>query len=215
MDEIVLQANPRTILGKQVKVLRREGRLPAIIYGHHINPIPISLDYRETTHLLQGVSYSQLISVEVDGERYNTLLRDKQHHPVTSALLHLDFQAVSLTERLRTMVRIRLIGSAPAVEYFNGIVVSGQEELEVECLPGDLPSHFEVDLSVLEKIGDAIYVRDIVVPPNVELLSDKNELVVVITAQEALPEEEVVVVEEAGAEPEVIEKGKKEEEVEE
>jgi len=215
MDEIVLQAIPRTIIGKQVKAMRREGKLPAIIYGHDINPIPISLDYRDATHLLQGVSYSQLISLEVDGERYNTLLRDRQHHPVSSALLHLDFQAVSLTEKLRTTVHIRLIGEAPAVDTYDGIVVSGQEELEVECLPGDLPSHLEVDLSSLQEIGDALYVRDIVVPPNVELLTDLNELVAVITAQAAIKEEEEEEVEEAEVEPEIIEKGKKVEEGEE
>jgi large subunit ribosomal protein L25 len=214
-QEFLFQAKTRSVIGKQVKALRRGGELPAILYGHHINPIPISLDYRDTVRVLPGVSSSQLIEVEVDGERHTALVREKQHDPVSGALLHVDFQVVSLTERLRAMVRIMLEGEAPAVKNFNGIVVTGQEELEVECLPGNLPNHLVVDITRLEEIGDAIYVRDIEIPPDVEVLTDLNELVVLITAQEAEPEPEEVEVEVTEAEPEVIERGKKEEEEEE
>jgi large subunit ribosomal protein L25 len=209
----LFKAKARSVIGKQVKALRRGGELPGILYGHQINPIPISLNYRDATRMMFGVSSSQLIEVEVEGERHTALVREKQHDPVTGALLHVDFQVVSLTERLRTMVRIVLTGEAPAVKNFSGIVVTGQEELEVECLPGDLPSHLVVDITRLENIGDGIYVRDIEIPPEVKVLTDLNELVVLITAQAAEPEpeeEEAVVAE---VEPEVIEKGKKEEEV--
>jgi large subunit ribosomal protein L25 len=214
MDQkFLFQAKNRNITGKQVKALRRAGELPAILYGHHINPIPITLDYRDTIRVLPGVSSSQLIEVEVDGERYNVLVREKQHDPVSGALLHIDFHAVSLTEKLRTMVRIVLTGESPAVKTYNGIVVTGQEELEVECLPGDLPSHLVVDINRLTDIGNAIYVRDIEIPPEVKVLTDLNELVVLITAPEAEPEPEEAEAVVTEAEPEVIEKGKKEEEV--
>jgi large subunit ribosomal protein L25 len=214
-QEFSLKAKNRDVIGKQVKALRREGELPAILYGHHINPMPISLDYRETTRILPEVSSSQLIEMEIGGQRHTVLVREKQHDPVTGTLLHVDFQAVSLTERLRALVRIELSGEAPAVKNFNGIVVTGQEELEVECLPSDLPSHLVVDIRRLEKIGDAIYVRDIEMPAEVEVLTDPGELVVLITAQEAELEEEEVEAEVAEEEPEVIERGKKEEEAEE
>jgi large subunit ribosomal protein L25 len=213
-QEFLLKAKTRNVIGKQVKALRRGGELPAVLYGHHINPKPISLDYRDTTRVLPDVSSSQLIEVEVDGEPHTVLVREKQHDPVTGTLLHVDFQVVSLTERLRALVRIELSGEAPAIKNFNGIVVTGQEELEVECLPGDLPSHLVVDITRLENIGDAIYVRDIEIPPEVEVLTDGSELVVLITAQEAEPEveeAEAVVTEE---EPEVIERARKEEEAE-
>ena len=115
-----------------------------------------------------------------------------------------------MTETLRILVRIETTGEAPAVKNFNGIVVSSRETLEVECLPGDLPSVLHVDLSGLNEIGNAIYVRDVPVPAGVKVLDDPNEVVVVITAP--ISEAELAEVEGETAEPEVIEKGKKEEE---
>lgn len=211
MEKVVLQANRREVVGKQVRALRRQGLLPAVIYGHHIQPINIALNAHEASLVLPRLSSSQLVVVDVDGERHNALVREKQRHPVTDALIHVDFQAVSMTEKLRVMVSIEFVGEALAVKNYNGIVVPSKEELEVECLPDDLPSRIEVDLSELTEIGDALHVRDIPLPPRVEVLEDPDEVVVVITPP--LSEAELEAVEAvAGAEPEVIEKGKKEEE---
>jgi large subunit ribosomal protein L25 len=210
MEKVVFNAQPRDVIGKQVRALRRAGLLPAVIYGHNITPIPVSLNFHDTSMLLPKVSSSQLIVLEVNGEKHTTLVRERQRHPVTGNLLHVDFQEVSLTERLRVKVGIQFRGEAPAVKMYDGIVVTSREELEVECLPGDLPNRLEVDLSVLEQIGDAVYVRDILLPPKVQVLEDLDEVVVVVTA----PVAEVALAEEVVAEfePEVIEKGKKEEE---
>jgi large subunit ribosomal protein L25 len=212
MEEVVLTAQIRKVVGKQVHALRRAGLLPAIIYGHQIKPIAISLNHREASHILPRVSSSQLIQVEVGGERYPALVREKQRHPVTSSLLHVDFQAVSMTEKLRAMVRIELSGDAPAVKNFNGVLVTGQEEIEVECLPGDLINKITVDLSILANIGDAIHVRDLPVPSSIQVLTDLEELVVFVTAQAAEEKFEAAEVVPAVIEPEVLEKGKKEEE---
>jgi large subunit ribosomal protein L25 len=209
MEKVILKAQPRQVIGKQVRALRREGLLPAVIYGHHIEPIVVSLNFHDTSMLLPKVSSSQLVEVEVGGKKHTTLVRERQRHPVTGDLLHVDFQAVSLTEKLRVNVGLQFTGEAPAVKMYDGIVVTSLENLEVECLPGDLPSKLEVDLSALEQIGDAIYVRDIPLPPKVQVLVDLDQVVVVVTA----PISEAALAEEAAAvEPEVIEKGKKEEE---
>ena len=109
------------------------------------------------------------------------------------------------------MVRIELSGVAPAVRDFDGILVTQQEEIEVECLPGDLPERIVVDISVLQKIGDLIHVREIPFPPAVEVLTDLEEMVVIVTAPTVVVEE-VVEVPVGEIEPEVIEKGKREEE---
>jgi large subunit ribosomal protein L25 len=215
MEEVVLKAKRREVIGKQVKALRREGWLPAIIYGSGIDPLPISLNYREAHRVLPGISSSRLIVVDVDGERHTSLVRERQRHPVTGNMLHLDFQEVSMTEKLRTMVSLELIGVAPAIDNYGGILVPGQEHIEIECLPGDLPNLIEVDISGLGEIGDALYVRDLVIPSNVEVLTELDELVVVITAPAAEPIEEEVEEEEevyGAEEPEVIERGKREEE---
>jgi large subunit ribosomal protein L25 len=213
MEEVVLNAKLRDVVGKQVKALRREGRLPAVLYGRHLIPILISLDMRDTSRVLPTITSSHLVVVDVDGEKHTTLVREKQRHPVTGGLLHVDFQVLSMTEKLRTTVVIVLEGEAPAAKNYNGVLVTGQTELEVECLPSDLPERVRVDVSGLTDIGNSIHVRDLVLPPKVEVLTDPDELVVLVTAPAAEEKEEVVAVEGA-IEPEVIEKGKKEEEEE-
>jgi large subunit ribosomal protein L25 len=120
-----------------------------------------------------------------------------------------DFQAVSLTETIRTEVNIELTGIAPAVKDFSGVLVEGLTSIHVEALPKDLPEKFVIDISVLKEIGDSILVKDLVVSDKVNILTPLDELVVLVTAPEA--EEEITPAVE-GEEPEVIEKGKKEEE---
>jgi large subunit ribosomal protein L25 len=216
MDEIVLKANRRTLLGKQVKAIRREGKLPAVIYGHFIEPISIVMDLRDTTKNLAGLAPSALVTVDVEGETHRALVREKQRNKITGTLLHVDFLAVSMKEKLRAQVYMEIVGVAPAIKDFSGVLVTGSDEVEVECLPQDLPERLVVDVSGLAKIGDGIYVRDLVVPEGVKILEEPDTMVALITAQAAEEVEVAPVVEEVvTGEPEVIEHGKKEEEGEE
>ena len=155
------------------------------------------------------ITSSQLVVIDLDGEQHHALVRERQLHPVLGSLLHIDFNVVSMTEKLRANVSIHLVGEAPAVKDFDGILVSALDELEVECLPKYLPERIDVDISVLKQIGDAIHVRDLVLAEQIEVLTDLGELLVLVTAPEA---EEIVAVEPGAAEPEVVERGKKEEE---
>lgn len=210
MEKIVLHATRRTVIGKQVGALRREGKLPAVIYGHGLAPTPISLDLREATRILGTLTSSSIINVELDGKENATLVREKQKDFIRGSLLHVDFQAVSLTEKIRTKVGIEITGIAPAIKDFNGVMVTGIDDIEVECLPKDLPGRIVVDISGLANIGDGIYIRDIPIPENVEFLAEPDEMIVLITHPAAEEVEEVV--EAAVEEPELIEHGKKEEE---
>lgn len=210
MEEILLKAEKREIIGKQVKALRRAGKLPAVLYGPHITSQAIMLDFHEANRVLSGLTSSQLIVIDVEGEKHTTLVKEKQRHPVRGSIQHIDFRAVSMTEKLRANVMVELVGDAPAVKEFNGVIVTGLEELEVECLPKYLPERIIVDISVLSKIGDSIHVSDVQAPENVVILSNPSDMVVLVTAPAA--EEVAEAVEEAvEEEPEVIEKGKKEE----
>jgi large subunit ribosomal protein L25 len=212
MDKVVLNAVTRTVTGKQVGVLRRDGKLPAVMYGHHFDSTPITLDMREATKLLNSVTSSSIVTVSLDGKEHATLVREKQKDYLRNSLKHVDFQVVSLTEKIRTNVAVELVGIAPAVKDFNGVLVTGLSEIEVECFPQDLPDRYVIDLVNLAKIGDAIYVKDVVISEKVTILDDPQELIVHITH----PVVDEVVVEEVVAgleEPEVIEKGKKEEEL--
>lgn len=218
MEKVILKATPRKVTGKQVRALRRAGVLPAVLYGHHLEPLTISLDAHDASKVLNRLTASSLVTVEVEGKEYPALVRERQRNPIKGNLIHVDFQAVSLTEKIRANVGIVLTGVAPAVKDFSATLVTTLNELEVEAYPQDLPERIVVDISGLKKIGDGIRVSDLVLSEKVEVLAEPEEMIVLATAsrEEAIEEisPEAAIVEEA-AEPEVIEKGKKEEEGEE
>jgi large subunit ribosomal protein L25 len=210
MEKVVLKANRRTLIGKQVSQLRREGLLPGVVYGHHMTPTPITLDSHNASLVIPHLTSSSIVNIELEGKMIPALVREKQKNYIRNSYTHIDFLAVSLTETIRADVSLQFHGLAPAIKDFNAAIVNNMETIEVEALPTDLPERIEVDLSVLANLGDAIHVRDLVIPAGVTLLTDVDEVVAVATAtHEEAPE---VVVGAEVAEPEVIEKGKKEEE---
>jgi large subunit ribosomal protein L25 len=213
MEKQVIKATKRTVTGKQVRQLRRAGQLPAVIYGHNVEPVVITLDAHDATVALSKVSSSTLVNIDVEGKEIPTLVREKQRDFIRNVLTHVDFLAVSLKEKLRAEVSIELVGLSLAVKDFNAILVNGLTSLTVECLPTDLPEKFVVDISKLVAIGNGIHVSDVVVPENIKVLDDPAEMIVVATApaKEEVAEVVAVPVEGDAAEPEVIEKGKKEE----
>jgi large subunit ribosomal protein L25 len=218
MDKVVLKAVKRDVTGKQVKALRRAGQLPAVIYGRHVEPISISLEAHPAALALARVTSSSLVTISVDGKEYPTLVRERQRNFIKGNLLHVDFLAVDLTENIRAKVGIEITGVSPAVKDFNAVLVNNLTQLEVECLPTDLPERVTVDISVLMQVGDGIHVRDIAVSDKVRVLDDPDEMVIVATyAKEEEAETPAVaegVVPEA-AEPELsVERGKKDEEAE-
>lgn len=213
MEREVIEAVKRSVIGKQVKALRREGKLPAILYGSTIEPTPILMDLKLASNTLNHIASSALVTINLEGEALVSLVREKQRNVLTGMLTHVDFQVVSMKEKIRTNVSVEIHGEAPAVKNFNGILVQNVDELEVEALPADLPERIVVDVSGLEMIGKSIRLSDLVLPEKITVLEDPNLILVVVTAPEAEPVEEVVVEEVAvEVEPEVIEKGKKEEE---
>jgi large subunit ribosomal protein L25 len=216
MEKVVLKATPRTLTGRHVRALRRSGQLPAVLYGHNVDPMIISLDGREAGRVLGRTSSSSLVTIELDGKEYPSLVREKQQNHIKRTLIHVDFQVVSLTEKIRANVAITLSGNSPAVKDFNAMLINGLNELEVEAFPQDLPGSITVDIASLIKIGDGIHVRDIVLSDKVTVLDAPDEMIVLATAPAKEEVEEVVTpevaaVEGEGGEPEVIEKGKKEE----
>ena len=220
MDQVVLTAEKRDVIGKQVKALRRAGKLPAVIYGRHTDPINVSLDAHNASLVLGRLTSSSLVTIEVDGKEYPALVREKQRDYIKNRLLHVDFLTVSLTETLRASVAVNLVGVSAAVKDFNAVLVINLQSLEVECLPSDLPERIDVDISVLARPGDGIRVRDVKVSDKVRLLDDPDTMVAVATF--AKVEEEAAAVPGAegvtptGTEPELaVERGKKEEEGEE
>jgi large subunit ribosomal protein L25 len=215
MEKVVLKAVRRTVTGKQVKALRRQGQLPAVMYGTAIDPIAISLDARDASRSLAGLSSSTLVTIDLDGDQHSAIVRDKQRDFIKNFLLHIDFQVVSLTEKIRASVRIETHGTSPAIAENNAVLYNSLTEIEVEAFPQDLPERISVDVSGIENIGDAIYVRDLGVADTVTVLTSLDEIVVLATGAAPEEVEEVEEVAEEGAEPEVIERGKRDEDEEE
>ncbi len=216
MEKQVITAEKRTVTGKQVGQLRRQGKLPGVVYGRHLEALPILMDLKDATRILNSLTASSLVNLNVDGSEHSVLVREKQRDYLKDVYLHVDFLAVSLTDKLTAHVSIELTGESLAVKDFNGILVHEKDELEVECLPQDLPQRIVLDISPLLKIGDSLTVADINLGDKVTILDNPTDKIVVITA--AKIEEEPVAVEavvEEEVEAEVIEKGKKEEEGEE
>jgi large subunit ribosomal protein L25 len=220
MEKVVLNATKRDVVGKQVKALRREGKLPAVIYGRHTEPVNINLDAHSASLALGKLTSSSLVTISVDGTEYPALVREKQRDYIKNRLLHVDFLAVSMTELLRTSVNVHFIGVSLAVKDYNAVLVKNLEQLEVECLPTDLPESIEVDISALKRPGEGIRVRDVQVSDKVRILNDSDTMVAVATF--AKVEEEGAAVPGAegvtptAAEPELsVERGKKEDEGEE
>jgi large subunit ribosomal protein L25 len=218
MEALQLNAKRREVIGKQVRALRRDGLIPAILYGTGIKPISLKLVERETSRALSRIGSATLIDLKVGKTTHKVLVREMQRDIISNEILHIDFLKVAMDVVIRTIVPLDLIGEAPAVKDEGGILITGLTEIEVEALPSNLPEYLKVDLSVLENLEDKISVGDIILGEGVKLLTSLEEMVVqiIIPAEEVEEEEEVEVEEEAlistAEEPEVIERGKREEE---
>lgn len=213
MEETRLEANKRTVIGKQVNTLRREGLIPAIVYGGGGEPIPVELDAKEATKILNETSTSTLITLKVGKEDHRVLLRDIQYDVIRRIPIHVDFLRVEMDIAIRTSVPIDFVGEAPGVKEHGGVLVTGLDELEIEALPADLPDKVTVDLEVLKEIDSMITVADVFVGKGVEVLTEPDEVIAHLVYQEIeeIEEEEIEAVVEASVEPELVERSRHEE----
>jgi len=214
MDNIVLDANKRDVLGKKVKHLRIEGKVPAVVYGREIEPLAIVLDQKTTTKTLASTSGSTLVTLNVEGNEIAVLVREKQFGIIDRKLMHVDFQAVILGEMIKARARVVLQGDAPAVSELMAMLISGAETVEIECLPKDLLDEVLVDVSGLDRFGAGIYVRDLEFPEGVTPLDSPDTMLALTVApavEEEEPTEEEDLLLDITGEPEIIEKGKDEE----
>ncbi len=216
MQWIELEARKRDEFGKErVKKARRKGLIPGIVYGKNIENIPIYIEKTAILKLMkEEAKESMLIKLKVNSDTYNVVLRDIQYHPVTYDVLHVDFHAIQMDKPIEVTVKVHLVGQAVGVSK-GGILEFETRELDVRCLPTNIPDAIEVDVSELD-INQVIKVKDIKPPEGVEILEDPETVIAAVVYEEVEEEaaEEAVAAEEV-AEPEVIKKGKEEKEEEE
>ncbi len=212
-DEILLTAQPRDLIGKKVKQLRRSGMIPAVVYGSQLpKPLALKIEEKVLLSVVAKAGRNRLIRLGLDGEQRMVLTRDVQRNPITGRLVHVDFQEVSMTERITSQVPLVLVGVSPAVARGEGLLIHGIDVVEIRALPLDLPSSIEADVTGLVALNQAIMVGELKVSDKIEILTPRDEMVAkVVPVKEEVITEEVPVA--AAGEVEVIGKGKKEEEV--
>jgi large subunit ribosomal protein L25 len=189
-----LNATTRQLTGKRVRRLYREGKLPAVVYGHDAKPTPLTLDRLEFQKVFVKSGRTHLVDLQVDGRTEKVLVREIQTHPRRLGPIHVDFYQVNLQEKIRVEVPVHLTGESAAVKRGDADVLQPMHALEVECLPTDIPEAFEVDISPLAEIEDELRVSEVRVPKGVIVLAEPDELVVKI-----VPKREMKVEEEAPA----------------
>jgi len=200
MADVELRAARRTVAGKKVRFLRRQGLVPANMYGPGLSSTPLQLPVREVDTLLRRTTTTMLVPLRVDDEPpRRVLVRGVQRHPVDDRALHVDFYALAMNETLRTAVGLHFVGEAPAVAQFNGTLVHNVDTIDVECLPADLPARIEVDLSGLAELHQAVHVRDLPVPAGVTVLTPDDTAVITVLPP-AIEAEAAEVAAEAAAE---------------
>jgi large subunit ribosomal protein L25 len=193
-----LSAEPRTVLGKKVKSLRRQGVLPGTVYGHQVDSLAVSISMTDFSTTLKQAGETGLIDLQIKGEQAArpVLIHDMLVDPVTAALLHADFYQVNLKEKLITAVPLEFVGESEIVKNNEGILLELLQEVEVECLPTDIPSSIEVDVSNLTEVNQGITAGELPLPAGVELKTDAEEMVCKVDAAQ-MAEEEPEEVEEA------------------
>jgi len=201
MAQITLNAQQRKIVGRQTSTLRRQGKLPAVLYGHHVKPQTIEVSAREFQKVFKEAGESTIVNLNVEGNTFPVLIQEVQNHFLNDRPIHIDFYAVSMTEKLTATVPIHLIGEAPAVKALGGILVKNLSEVEVECLPMDLPPAFEINLEKLNSFEDAIRVSDLSTSDKVKILANPDEVIVTVTPPRS--EEELKSLEEKPVEADV------------
>ena len=186
-----LEVRPRTVLGKKVGALRREGRLPGVIFGGHADSTPVETNTSTFQKGYRRWGQTTLLSLTgLDGGEVPVLVHDVSREPRTGSLLHVDFARVSLTEKTHAVVPLHFVGESPAVRTHGGVMVHALSEVRIEAFPQDIPHQIDVDLSKIEQIEDTLYVRDLVVDASkIEIQNDGDQVVAKAVAPRA--EEEV------------------------
>jgi large subunit ribosomal protein L25 len=206
-QQVKLKAEKRTVIGRNaIKKMKKDGLVPGVIYGSQAEPVPLQVESRALTNVLAHASSEHvLVELEIadDGQSSTrlALIQEVQHHPLKRQLLHVDFHAVSATEKITSEVPIEAFGDPIGVRTFGGLLEYSLRSLEVECFPQDLPDIIRLDVSNLN-IGESIHVRDIPLSSGVEALTDADLTVVSVVASRV--GEEVVETAETPTAPEVI-----------
>ena len=167
--------------GSKAKALRRSGWIPAVVYGQKVKNLPLQVRGQELQQLLRQEGISRPFVLRVDGQEYTVMVYERQYHPVHGELLHVDFKQIDMRERVHTTVPLVLVGKPET-----GVASLARHSLDVVCLPSDIPESIPVRVEGLQA-GDVMVVKDLDIPPNIEVDVDEMEVIVSVLAPQAIP----------------------------
>ncbi len=212
MEQIELIAQPRTVIGKQTRALRRAGQVPVVVYGPGAQPLNLQVEARHLRRVLTQAGSTHLITVKVDSQSFPALARDIQRNPIRGDFIHVDLYAVDIHKAITTTVPLYLSGEPEMVKNGQAVLTHALNQIEISCLPTDLPPSVHLDVTGLKAIGDSLHVRDLPALPGVTYVTNPDEMVARISPLAAQPVEPAAEAAEApAAEVEVVKKGKEEE----
>jgi len=182
MEKIELQVRNREVLGKAVKLLRRKGIVPVHLFGHGLDSLALEGDVIKLEQSLAKAGENRLIDLTLQDEKKArpVLVREVQRDALTGKLLHVDLYQVKMAEKMKVKIPVILVGEAPALDVKENMLVRPLDELNVECLPANIPEHIAVDITTLTDRGQAIRVRDLTDIPDITILNDSDEVIVTV-----------------------------------
>ncbi len=192
-----LKAEPRTLTGKKARRLLREKKVPGALYNVSGTTYPVQFPEKELNAVLLHAGTSHIIEVEINGQKYDTLLREVDREPITTRIRHVNLWALPAGSTIDVEVPIRFVGESDAVKS-GGTLVHPLEKLTVRCLPTEIPESIEVDISGLVNFHDSIHVRDLKLPETIRVLDDPDATIVTITPPKGVEEEEEASAESVG-----------------
>jgi len=211
MSELSIEVQKRTETGTNAnRRLRQSGKIPAVVYGGGKDTVPVVLDRKTLVELLKSGDNENaifLLKLADSGQERHAMIRDLQVDPLTRQIVHIDFQRILMTEKVKVRVPIELVGTAYGVKTEGGLIDFVHREVEVACLPGDIPKHIDLDVTEL-RIGQHVEARDLKLPAGIDLAEEPDRVILALAHTKA---EESAAAGEGGAEPEVIKRGKAEE----
>ncbi|MFA4931226.1 MAG: 50S ribosomal protein L25 [Patescibacteria group bacterium] len=215
MNDNILNVKLRDVKEAKAKVLRQQGLLPAVVYGADQENIHVTVEKNNFIRLYREAGANTIVRLNVEGKgEENVLIHEVDYNPVTDEVSAIDFIRIKMDEKITAKIPLEFIGQSKAVKDLAGIFIANIDELEVTCLPADLPKVFEVDITSLETFDDAIYVKDLVVKAGVEIEREADDVIATVVpprSEEELAELDKEVEEDIDK-VEVEEKGKIEEE---
>jgi len=213
--ELELKVQTRENVGKKLKSLRKQGIIPAVVYGSNHKPISVQVNYEEFRKVFEKSGESTLVSLKMDKETKNVLIHEIAKDPLTGNFIHADFYQVRMDKEIKAEVPFVFEGEAPAVKILEGVLVKAMNHVEVEALPKDLPHEIKIDISVLDTFDKHIRIKDLILPTGVKVGVDLEETIVFVAPPRT--EEEIKATEEKPTEvvePELAGEEGKEKEIE-